>query len=65
MALLFKGFIMLYIERKEQFNGNTTKKVYWLLKTTNPNALYKIIQECSTKKQALELLNLYNNQEWI
>jgi hypothetical protein len=56
---------MLYIERKEQFNGNTTKKVYWILKTTNPNALYKIIQECSTKKQALELLNLYNNQEWI
>jgi hypothetical protein len=51
---------MLYIQRKEAFNGNTTATVIWLLKTTDPKALYKIIRECKTKKEAIKLLELYN-----
>jgi len=51
---------MLYIQRKEAFNGNTTATVIWLLKTTDTKALYKIIRECKTKKEAMKLLELYN-----
>jgi hypothetical protein len=51
---------MLYIQKKETFNGNTTATIVWMLKTTDPKALYKIIRECKTKKEAIKLLELYN-----
>jgi hypothetical protein len=51
---------MLYIQRKETFNGNTTPTIVWMLKTTDSKALYKIIRECKTKKEAIKLLELYN-----
>jgi hypothetical protein len=51
---------MLYIQKKETFNGNTTPTIVWMLKTTDSKALYKIIRECKTKKEAIKLLELYN-----
>ena len=51
---------MLYIQKKETFNGNTTPTIVWMLKTTDSKALYKIIRECKTKREAIKLLELYN-----
>lgn len=56
---------MLYIQRKESFNGNTTPTIVWMLKTTDSKALYKIIKECKTKKEAVKLLELYNSIDSI
>ena len=56
---------MLYIQRKETFNGNTTPTIIWMLKTTDSKALYKIIKECKTKKEAVKLLELYNSIDSI
>jgi mannitol/fructose-specific phosphotransferase system IIA component (Ntr-type) len=54
---------MIYLQRKESYNGNTTAAVSWLVKTTDTKALYKIIKECKTKKEAIELIKLYNTIE--
>ena len=54
---------MIYIQRKETYNGNTTPSVSWQVKTTDPKALYKVITECNTKKEATRLLELYNTIE--
>jgi hypothetical protein len=54
---------MFYIQRKETYNGNSTPFITWIVKTTDPKALYKIIAECNTKKEAIRLVQFYNTLE--
>lgn len=49
---------MAYIKRLESYNGNTTPTVEWHVMLDG-----KLMRECSTKREALEWLPIYNTLE--
>ena len=42
--------------RKESYNHRTTAQVVWLVKFDD-----RIVRECTTKREALEWLNIYKD----
>jgi hypothetical protein len=48
---------MYYLERKAEYFGRTTPIIRWIVKTDDKTALYSIVAEYTTKKEAVEFIN--------